>query len=90
MTQRQDLRRLIELAFDYVSATTDQQTNQIHDQAATLVTETTTFQVWLDLIDHIKAWNSDGENRGTMGRASALQFFLTRQAELNPSQTEDQ
>lgn len=90
MIQRHDLRRLIELAFDYVSAITEQQANQIHDQAATLATETTTFQVWLDLIDYIKAWNSSSEHKESMGRASALQFFLTRQAELNPSQTENQ
>ena len=85
MIQRHDLRRLIELAFDYVSAMTEQQASQIHDQAKTLATETTTFQVWLDLIDHMKAWNSSSEHKEAMGRASALQFFLTRQAELNPS-----
>lgn len=79
MIQRHDLRRLIELAFEYVSATTEQQANQIIEQAATLATETTTFQVWLDLVDYMKAWNSSGDHKEAMGRASALQFFLTRQ-----------
>ncbi len=90
MIQRRDIRRLIELAFDYGSAMTDQQASQIHDQAATLAVETATFQVWLDLIDYMKAWNSSSEHKEPIGRASALQFFLTRQAELTPSQTENQ
>jgi hypothetical protein len=82
-----DLRRLIELAFDYVSAETEQQANQVHDQAAMLTTETTTFKVWFDLIEHIQAWNSSNGHNYPMGRANALQFFLTRQAELEPAQT---
>ncbi len=90
MTQRQDVRRLIELAYDYVSAMTEQQVNQIHDQAAKLATEETTFQVWLDLIEYMEAWNSSGDHKESMGRASALQFFLTRQAELDESQTKNQ
>lgn len=79
MTQRHDLRRLIELAFEYSSVMTEQQANQIIEQAAMLATETTTFQVWLDLIDYMEAWNSSGDHKEAMGRASALQFFLTKQ-----------
>lgn len=82
MVRGNDLRRLIELAFDYVSAETEQQANQVYNQAAVLVaTQTTTFEVWLDLIDHIREWNSSNEHNYPMGRASALQFFSTRQAE---------
>jgi hypothetical protein len=63
MIKGNDLRRLIELAFEYVSAETEQQANQVHDQAAVLVaTQTTTFEVWLDLIDHIREWNSSNEH----------------------------
>jgi len=40
-----DERRLIELAFDYVSAETEHQANQAHNQAAMLATETTTFKM---------------------------------------------
>jgi hypothetical protein len=87
MIQGNDLRRLIELAFDYVSAETEQQANQAHGQAAMLATETTTFKVWFDLIEYIQAWNSSNEHNYPMGRANALQFFLTRQAELEPAQT---
>ena len=83
-------RRLVELAFDYASAESEQQVAQSHDEAARLATETTTFKVWLELIDTIKAWNSNAEHKYPMGRGSALQFFLTRQAELEPSQTRDQ
>jgi hypothetical protein len=80
MIKGNDLRHLIELAFDYVSAETEQQVNRVHDQAAMLATETTTFAVWLDLVDYIKEWNSNTEHGYPMSRASALQFFLTRQA----------
>jgi hypothetical protein len=80
-------RRLVELAFDYVSAESEQQVAQSRDEAARLVTETTTFKVWLELIDYIKAWNSNHEHKYPIGRGSALQFFLTRQAELEPSPT---
>jgi hypothetical protein len=76
-----DLRRLIELALEYVSAETEQQANQVHDQAAMVATETTTFKVWLDLIDYMKEWNSSNEHEYPMSRASALQFFSTKQAE---------
>jgi hypothetical protein len=85
-----DLGRLIELAFDYVSAETEQKANQVHDQAAKLATETSTFNMWLNLIDHIRDWNSSNGHNYPMSWASALQFLSTRQAELNPSQTGDQ
>ena len=78
-------RRLVELAFDYVSAESEQQMAQSRDEAAELATERTMFKVWLELIDYIKAWNSNQEHKYPMGRASAMQFFLTRQAELEPA-----
>jgi len=78
-----DSRRLIELAFDYVSAETEQQAHQIHSQVTLLATETTTVNVWLGLIDYMKQWNCNNEHKEPMSRASALQFFLTKQAELN-------
>jgi hypothetical protein len=90
MIMGNDLRRLIELAFDYVSAETEQQANQVRDQAVMLATEPTTFKIWLDLIDYIKDWNNSNEHKYSMGRASALQFFATRQAELKPVQTGNQ
>jgi hypothetical protein len=80
-------RRLVELAFDYASAETEQQVAQSRDEAAQLATETTIFKVWLELIDYIKAWNGNHEHKYPMGRGTALQFFLTRQAELEPSPT---
>jgi len=85
MITSNDERRLIELAFDYVSAETEQQANQVHGEAAMLATETTTFKMWLDLIEYIKAWNSNNEHNDSMGRARALQFFSTRQAEWRRS-----
>jgi hypothetical protein len=78
-------RRLVELAFDYVSAESEQQVAQSRNEAAKLATETTTFEVWFDLIDYIKVWNSNNEHKYPIGRGSALQFFLTRYAELNPT-----
>jgi hypothetical protein len=81
-----DSRRLIELAFDYVSAETEQQAKQARDQAVILATETTTFNIWLDLIDYIKEWNSSSKHKESITRGGALQFFLTRQAELQSSQ----
>jgi hypothetical protein len=77
-----DERRLIELAFDYVTAETEQQANQAHDQAAMLATDTSTVKMWFDLIDYIRAWNSSNEHNDSMDRARALQFFSSRQAEL--------
>jgi len=82
-------RRLVELAFDYVSAESEQQAAQSRDEAARLAPEATTFKVWLDLIEYIKAWNSNQEHKYPIGRGSALQFFLTRYAELNPTQAEN-
>jgi hypothetical protein len=83
--QRNDLR-LIELAFDYISAETEPQANQVYDQAAELVTEITIFTIWLELIDYMEKWNRSPEHKAPMSRASALQFFSTRQAELKPAQ----
>ena len=80
-------RRLVELAFDYASTESEQQRTQSHDEAAKLAPKTTTFKVWLELIDYIKAWNGDHKHKYPIGRGSALQFFLTRQAELEPSPT---
>ena len=90
MVRGNDLRRLIELAFDYVSAETEQKANQVHDQAAKLASETATFYMWLDLIDHIREWNSSNGHNYPMSWARALQFLSTKQAELNPSMTGDQ
>lgn len=81
-----DSRRLIELAFDYVLAETEQQAKQARDQVALLATETTTFNIWLDLVDYIKEWNNNSKHKDPITRAGALQFFLTRQAELQSSQ----
>lgn len=78
-----DSRRLTELAFDYVSAETEQQAQQARDQAASLAIETTAFNIWLDLIDYIKEWNNNSGHKYPITRANALQFFLTRQAELS-------
>ena len=80
-------RRLIELAFDSVSAASEQQATHRRKEAARLATETTTFKVWLELIDYIKAWNNNPEHKDPMSRATALQFFLTKQAEVKPSPT---
>ena len=90
MINGHDLGRLIELAFDYVSAETEQQVDQAYNQAAILATETSTFKMWLDLIDHIRAWNRSNGHNYPMSWANALQFLSTRWAELNPSQTEDE
>lgn len=76
---------LIDLAFDYVSAETQPQAKQVYDQAMTLATEKTNFKVWVDLVAYMEGWNSSGEHKAPMNRASALQFFRTRQAELNPA-----
>jgi len=85
-----ETRRLIELAFDYVSAPTEEQAHQIHSQVALLATETTTVRVWLGLIDYMQQWSRSKEHKEPMGRASALQFFSTRQAELNLLQHQEQ
>jgi hypothetical protein len=83
MMRGNDLR-LIELAFNYVSAETMQQADQVDDQAVVLATEVTTLKVWLDLIDYLEKWNHNSEHKSPMSWANALQFFSTRQAKLCP------
>ena len=90
MINGQELGQLIELAFDHVSAETEQQANQVCNQAAKLATEESTFNVWLDLTDHIRVWNSSNGHNYPMSWASALRFLSTRQADLNPVHTGDQ
>lgn len=75
--------RLIELAYEYVSAETEAQAKQVYDQAATMAAEIINFSVWLELLDYMEKWNRSGEHKAPMSRASALQFFSTRQTELN-------
>ena len=87
MISGNDSRRLVELAFDYVSAESEQQVAQSRAEAVRLTTATTTFKVWLELVDYIKGWNSNHEHNYPISRGSALQFFLTRQAELEPLPT---
>ena len=89
MINGHDLGRLIELAFDYVSAETEQQTHQVYDQAVKLAAETATFNRWLKLIDHIKAWNNSHEHNYPMSWASALQFLSSGQAEVEPTASEE-
>jgi hypothetical protein len=63
MINGHDLGRLIELAFDYVSAESEQQSAQSRDEAAKLATEETiTFKVWLELIEYIREWNRCNEH----------------------------
>jgi hypothetical protein len=81
--------RLIELAFDYVSAETEPQAKQVYEQAAIVATEITNFSVWLELLDYMEQWNRSSEHKAPMSRASALQFFSTRQTELNSAQIEN-
>jgi hypothetical protein len=85
-----DSRRLIELAFDYISAETEQQAHQARHQATLLATEATILNMWLGLIDYMKQWNRSKEHKEPMSRASALQFFATRQTELNLLQQREQ
>jgi hypothetical protein len=86
MISGNDSRRLVELAFDYVLAESEQRApNQA--EAARLAPETTTFKAWLDLVDYIKAGNNNQTRKYPIGRSSALQFFLTRHAELAPPPT---
>ena len=89
MINGHDLGRLIDLAFDYVSTETEQQANQVHDQAAMLATETTTLKAWLELVKYIKTWNSSNGHTYPMSWASALQFFSTRQAKVEPQADEE-
>jgi hypothetical protein len=86
MIKGNDLRRLIELAFEYVSAETEQQASQIYEQADILAVETTTFKTWLNLIGYIKEWNNS-DHKDPLSRASAMQFFLTRQVELQAARS---
>ena len=85
MMRGNDLR-LIELAYEYVSSETEAQAKQVYDQAAALATEIINFSVWLELIDYMEKWNRSSEHKAPMSRASALQFFSTRQTELNSAQ----
>ena len=86
MINGHDLGRLIELAFDYVSAESGQQAVQFRDEAARLAPiETTTFKMWLDFVDHIKVWNGSNGHSYPMSWVSALQYLSTRQTELEPS-----
>ena len=80
-------RRLVELAFDFASTESEPQRAQSRDEAAKLAPKATTFKAWLELVDYIKAWNDNHKHEYPIGRGSALQFFLTRQAELEPSPT---
>ena len=85
MINGQDLGRLIELAFDYVSAESGQQAAQFRNEAARLAPiETTTFKMWLDFIDHIKGWNRSNGPNYPMSWAIALHFLSTKQTELEP------
>jgi hypothetical protein len=89
MLDGQVLGRLIELAFDYVLAETEQQANQAYAQAKMLIPETR-FNTWLDLTENIRVWNSNNGNNYPMSWVSALKFLSTDEVELNLSQTEDQ
>jgi hypothetical protein len=85
MINGHNLGRLIELAFDYVSAETEQQANQVHYQAIKLATETTTpDNIWPDLVDHIRECNRSNGNNYPMSWASALQFLSTGRVRLEP------
>jgi len=77
-----ELRRLIELAFEYVSAETEKQADQANNQAAVVATDPITLEVWRNLIDYIREWNSRSENKDTMSRAIALQYFLARLSQV--------
>lgn len=81
-----ELRRLIELAFEYVSAETEKQANQANNQAAAVATDPITLEVWRNLIDYIREWNSRRENKDPMSRAVALQYFLARLSQLQTAQ----
>ena len=81
MINGHDLGRLIELAFDYVSAETEQQANRVYDQAAKLVADTSTLDMWLALIDHIRASNGGSGRNYPQSWANALQFVSARQAD---------
>jgi len=88
MIDGHDLERLIELAFEYVSAETEQQSDKAYDQAVVLATETATFKTWLNLVEYIRMWNSDIEHASPMSWASALQFFSNSYVEGKPKADE--
>lgn len=90
MIKGQNLGRLIELAFGYVSVGTEQEANQVHDQAAKLATETSPFNRRLELIDHIWGWNNGNGHNYPKNWASVLQFLSTRQTALEPSRAGNQ
>ena len=88
MINGHNLGQLIELAFDYDSGKSEQQAAQIRDEAAKLANrETTTFKVWLELTEYIKAWNGCSGHKYPMSWATALLFLSTRQAEWESSPT---
>jgi hypothetical protein len=90
MINGHDLGRLIELAFDYVSAESEQQAAQSLDGAAKLAKqETISFEVWLELTEYIREWNSSNGHNCSMSWASALQFLSARQihSAAKPDQT---
>ena len=87
MINGHDLGRLIELAFDYVSAETEQETDHVYDQVTKFAPETSTINMWLDLVDHIREWNSSNGHNYPMNWTSALHFLSTKQAELEPLST---
>jgi hypothetical protein len=86
MMKTGELRRLIELAFDYVAAETEKQANQANNQAAAVATDAITLEVWGNLIDYIREWNSRSENKDPMSRAVALQYFLARLSQVQTAQ----
>lgn len=87
--QGNELRRLIELAFEYVAAETEVQAEPIRYQAAILAKETIVLNIWLDLVNYMEERNRSSSYKAPMSRASALQFVATRQAEVQPVQTEN-
>lgn len=88
--QGNELRRLIELAFEYVAAETKVQAEPIRYQAAILAQEAIVLNIWLDLVDYyMEEWNRSRAHKTPMSRASALQFFATRQAEVQSVQSEN-
>lgn len=75
--------KLVDLAFDYISAETEPQANQVYDQAVEVVTEITLFTAWLELIDYMEKWNRNGEHKLPISQTDAHQFFSIRRAAIN-------
>lgn len=73
---------MVELAFDYISAETEPQANQVYDQVVEVVTEITIFTAWLELIDHMEKWNRNSEHRSPLTPIEARQFFSARQVAI--------